>query len=414
MNKYNPMKNRLQKKLFIATTFLLSSVIVHAQWNVISPVPAGIIGNDGAVSFTIGSKGYVVAGSATNNMYSYDTVTTSWSLVGAVPTSMGHAFAMSFVINNNAYVVGGDVGGIPQSTVWEFDPSAAPNYWTQKGDFTGGVRDGGFGFAINGSGYIGTGNDNVFLYKDIWKYDPVFDSWTQLPVSLPINLIFPTSFVIGNKGYILTGGTDPSGVNEVTNMWCLDGSTDSLSAKASFGGVGRQAAFAFSNTSYGFAGGGQSNYTTNYNDMWMYDPDNNQWSPSPNAPLLGAAWSSTFVIGNTAYAGLGAKFQGTGLTGNLNFYKFNMDLITGVIETHQEKNQFVVYPNPASNFITVEADGNEKIQIEIYSLPGEKILSTQIKNSETIPISDLSPGMYYLKIVSGNNYVAAKKIQIIK
>jgi N-acetylneuraminic acid mutarotase len=409
--KQNIMKKKLHKTISIAVVFIFNSIISFAQWSSISPVPAGIIGNDGAVSFTIGSKGYVVAGSATNNMYAYDTVTTSWSLVGTVPAGVGHAFAMGFALNGKGYVVGGDVSGTPQNTVWEFDPSLSVNQWSQKNNFPGGIRNAGFGFAVNGSGYIGAGNDNVYLYSDIWKYNQVGDSWTLLPVTLPINLIFPTSFVIGNKGYILTGGTDPSGVNEVTNMWCLDGSTDSLSAKANFTGVGRQAAFAFSNTLYGFVGGGQSNYATNYNDMWMYDPDNNHWSPAPNAPLFGAAWSSTFVIGNTAYAGLGAKFQGSGLTGNLNFYKFNMSIATGVTETNGEKILFIVYPNPAPESVQINA--SEKIENAVLTDAAGKIIyeAQNIKSDIfSMETKSFDNGIYFLRISSKQNTATQKLI----
>ena len=403
------MKNQLQKSLITASV-LLSSIVVSAQWTSISPIPLGGIGNDGAVSFTIGSKGYVVAGSSANQTYAFDTITHAWSFVDTIPPTMGHAFGMAFAINGKGYVVGGDVGGVPQNTVWEFDPTAS-NHWTQKNNFTGGNRDAGFGFAINNFGYVGAGNDNIDLFSDIWKYNPSGDSWTQLQDSLPIPLLFPTSFVIGNKGFILTGGTNPAGVNEVSNMWCLDASNDSLTAKADFGGVGRQAAFAFSNNYYGYAGGGQTNFAVNLSDMWQYDPFYDQWTPAPAPALLGSAWSSTFVIGNTAYAGIGAKFITGGLTGNRDFFKFEMSSTTGINET---KNQIqpLLYPNPASEFLTIQLPNNEKVLIEIYSSLGELVMQKEIAGTETFPLDNLSAGIYLVKYLSEDRVFYTRKIEV--
>src|SRR5262245_27496294 len=127
------MKTLLRNTVLCSALFL-STFSASAQWSSIAPIPAGLIGNDGAVSFTIGSKGYIVAGTGTNDMFAFDTLTNAWSLVGPVPAAMGKAFAMAFQVNGKGYVVGGDTMGSPVASVWEFDPSLV-NPWTQKNNF---------------------------------------------------------------------------------------------------------------------------------------------------------------------------------------------------------------------------------------------------------------------------------------
>jgi len=394
------MKKYLLKSIQLLIVVLFPAVNSFSQWTQVAPVYAGAIANDGAISVSIGHKGYIIAGSSTSSVMQYDTLTNTWTPFGNVPATAGHAFAMSFVINDKAYIIGGDTGGVPLNTVWEFDPTTT-TMWTQKNNFPGGVRDAGFAFSINNSGYLGGGFDGSYLYNDIWKYDQANDQWAQLPAGLPMTgILFPTSFVIGTKGYIVTGGTPPSGVNEITNMWCLDATNDSVYARANFAGTARQAALAFSNNNFGFVGGGQAGYMTNYNDLWMYDAVNDQWSPSPDSlPMLGAAWSSVFVIGNIAFAGLGAKFVGAGLTGTDDFYKFQMPAITGINNLNFEKGTLTVGPNPASDKIFIYGFENSA-SITIYDAVG-RIMKVKVisENQNEILVDDLSPGVYNLQLL---------------
>ncbi len=64
---------------------------------------------------------------------------------------------------------------------WEYDPST--NTWTQKADFGGTARFYAVGFSIGGKGYIGTGSSgsrsNSVATKDFWEYDPVENTWTR-------------------------------------------------------------------------------------------------------------------------------------------------------------------------------------------------------------------------------------------
>jgi ELWxxDGT repeat protein len=72
---------------------------------------------------------------------------------------------------------------------------------------------------------------------------------------------------------------------------------------------------------------------------------------------------------------------------------------TGV-ESPENNNSIMVYPNPSSGIFNVKYEGNPaKLAIEVYSLVGEKVLEQ--KQSATIDLSGAAPGIYFIKVLDG-------------
>jgi len=78
-----------------------------------------------------------------------------------------------------------------------------------------------------------------------------------------------------------------------------------------------------------------------------------------------------------------------------------------------DENSFVLYPNPANDFIginlgTVEADSYDLIDIQ-----GRVIISNSLvgKTNDTISLSGLQSGVYFVKINSGTNSITKKVIK---
>lgn len=91
--------------------------------------------------------------------------------------------------------------------------------------------------------------------------------------------------------------------------------------------------------------------------------------------------------------------------------------ITGqIIDGEDEKDfdaQINIFPNPASDFIQIQNELN--IQIELYNLSGTQLLNIQTKNNETIDVSNLASGIYFLKIKDmETQLINTKKIMIQK
>jgi len=65
----------------------------------------------------------------------------------------------------------------------------------------------------------------------------------------------------------------------------------------------------------------------------------------------------------------------------------------------KEKNNFAVFPNPASNFITVKKINQENEIINIYNSLGELVKSNSSFNEiNRIDVSDLPKGIYYVNL----------------
>ncbi len=76
---------------------------------------------------------------------------------------------------------------------------------------------------------------------------------------------------------------------------------------------------------------------------------------------------------------------------------------SGVLEV--ESDDVEIYPNPANDVITIKG---EVASIEIYDLVG-KCVKTVWKNMEEIRISDLSSGLYMMRIFTPNGNIVTKR-----
>lgn len=78
--------------------------------------------------------------------------------------------------------------------------------------------------------------------------------------------------------------------------------------------------------------------------------------------------------------------------------------------------QVSLYPNPASDYVTLKNSSQKPIQsITIYNVLGKAVLQKQITTQDdsiSIPTSQLNSGLYMVRIVSKSNAVLTKKLII--
>jgi hypothetical protein len=74
--------------------------------------------------------------------------------------------------------------------------------------------------------------------------------------------------------------------------------------------------------------------------------------------------------------------------------------------------QLKIYPNPVQDELTITLQNNAVISAyEIYDITGKRVMgSTQI-TSNRIQVSELSKGMYFMKIKAGNLEMVSKFIK---
>lgn len=90
-----------------------------------------------------------------------------------------------------------------------------------------------------------------------------------------------------------------------------------------------------------------------------------------------------------------------------------------VEDTESNPASFTIYPNPASEFINVSIHltTNSKIEINVYDLKGKSVIANYFPNKQSgkqtlsLPVSDLYPGMYIVRI-SIDNQVTSQLVKI--
>ena len=129
-------------------------------------------------------------------------------------------------------------------------------------------------------------------------------------------------------------------------------------------------------------------------------------------------WNSAYpyAVGPTFY-GNWARRNVTSITETVEVY--TKDTTTSLnYQGIELKTNFSIFPNPAQDFVAVQASGlvDNNIELELVTLKGEVIRSSTLKQGSTIWYIDTKTiynGQYLLRIVQGQ-YVSIKKIIIQK
>ncbi len=70
-----------------------------------------------------------------------------------------------------------------------------------------------------------------------------------------------------------------------------------------------------------------------------------------------------------------------------------------------------VFPNPASDFLTVEFnDNNGLFSLEIFDITGKKVLNQNLVSNAKIPVYNFRRGLYFIKISDKEKIVHADKL----
>ena len=84
------------------------------------------------------------------------------------------------------------------------------------------------------------------------------------------------------------------------------------------------------------------------------------------------------------------------------------NLSTPSNSTEFELSSLSIFPNPTSSVVYINYD--ESFRVDMYSLSGQQLLSTDFNTSHRIDVSDISNGIYILKITAANSSQIEKLI----
>lgn len=85
---------------------------------------------------------------------------------------------------------------------------------------------------------------------------------------------------------------------------------------------------------------------------------------------------------------------------------------TGILSfSNEEKEGFSIYPNPATNQFSIDADLTIKTSVQILNYNGQLVKEVnQLKHSNQIDISDLNSGIYFVNVLINDSFLTEKLI----
>jgi hypothetical protein len=92
---------------------------------------------------------------------------------------------------------------------------------------------------------------------------------------------------------------------------------------------------------------------------------------------------------------------------------FEISVITGLEEAKDISLEFVIYPNPATDFVKLNIMNYEvqNLRYRLYDINGSLIIDDKVEGNETsISMQNFSPATYILKVVQGNKEIKSFKI----
>ncbi len=122
---------------------------------------------------------------------------------------------------------------------------------------------------------------------------------------------------------------------------------------------------------------------------------------------------NTDYIGNvvpqgvlSGVVGMASEFNGAPQI----FSRFDADINVTLSISNFNKNEFEIYPNPATNEINILSPASENFKVEIYNVLGKKVMNAEVSGETLLNISELQSGLYLVKFGQGNGSFTRKLI----
>ncbi|MEO8068188.1 MAG: kelch repeat-containing protein [Flavobacteriales bacterium] len=294
----------------------LGPAVANAQvWSPRTDFPYPVYSTYG---FSIGERYFsgggitdVVPLALVDSFYEYNSSTDVWIQRTALPglTRYGtHGF--SIPSTGKGFVVCGWHNNIPQvqlNDLWQYDPLA--DSWTQKTDFPGPPRYSLVSIGTSTKAYAGLGYNP--WYNDWYEYDPATDSWAQ-KASFPGTVRqAANAFVLNDQVYVGMGATSVGGGTSIffNDLYKYDPISDTWTTVAPLPASPRASSYQFSTCGLAYIIGGigfdQFGLQTMYNDVWTYDGSLDQWTQLPDFPGLPMNTGTSFAIEGSGFIGFG-------------------------------------------------------------------------------------------------------------
>ncbi|MFP5041577.1 Kelch repeat-containing protein [Parasediminibacterium sp. JCM 36343] len=138
-----------------------------------------------ATAFVYNNEAYVLTGIGSggtnvNDFWKYTPATGAWTELRRITnvstdsydddyTDIARNYAVSFVMNNKAYLTLGTISGYTLKT-WEYD--FASDTWARKTPFERSVREGAVAFTLKNRGFVSMGKSSSYYLDDLEEFQP--------------------------------------------------------------------------------------------------------------------------------------------------------------------------------------------------------------------------------------------------
>ncbi len=79
------------------------------------------------------------------------------------------------------------------------------------------------------------------------------------------------------------------------------------------------------------------------------------------------------------------------------------------------KNNIIVYPNPAKNFVSFAWDNDVvATSVELYNTLGQKVMTVSASEASLVDLNGLNSGMYIYRVMNNSEVLSTAKLQVIK
>lgn len=408
----------MKRKIFLISIYVLTVISPLFATDDINWGQKGYFGGgaiSGTTSFTVNNYAYVCLGKTgtivsqyKRTTYRYDPLYDVWKRMADLPTNaQARSYAAGFSINGKGYIFGGDYESLVHYyypiDVWEYNPST--NLWYQRADFPrpGGISSG-IGFSIGSYGYAGLGfegynniDDSYGEKNDFYRFDPSKNNWVRLSDFPGAPRQDAVGFSMNDRGYVGLGYSYDSstGYTYYNDFWEYNPEDDSWTRLPDFPGQGRQSPIGYGINACCYVGLGK------INDFYKYDTSTKEWTSLNYLPGSARYAPISFSINSNIYYGCGSDLPA-------DLWEYPVLDATGI--KLASSGSCVIYPNPAKTTIYFKGI-NDKTYVYLYDINGDLILTKKIAKDDYLNISQLSNGIYILKVKDNSSL---KQFKLIK
>ncbi len=386
--------------------FFMSHVLFSQTWSKIIDFPSEA--RDDGARFVIGNKVYCGLGSqaiggCANDFYSFDLTNETWSVSASMPFGLQRQYSSGFSVNGKGYIFGGvNCSGVLFNDLWEYN--SLTNVWLQKTSMPALERYGCVSFVINNIAYIVGGKTAVSNgIPDVWAYDPLADNWIQ-KTNMPTNGMWRgVSYQYNNLGIV---GLGLNGLNQYNKLFYEYNPTlNSWNTLPSLSHIGLTYAGYAQINQQGYLFGGIDSLGIIHSDFEKIDLQNYSITSL-------TSFSDTARKGCITFCGTDAFYLTTGISNTKRFKStWKVSQIVDLKDI-EKNNYFLMYPNPAKDFITITSYDCLIKELTIIDINGKTILK-QLFNSRHATVKlPLDKGIYTILIISDQHKIVNQKLII--